>query len=598
MQINDMVSQYNKNMSYDTATVQTSETATETTVASASGSAENEGLLEKGNVFEGVVSAEKNGQVTIRLANGTSLLAKLDQSVSIRLGQSIFFQVKGINENNQILLAPYGKNGLSNPTISQALSAAGIPATGKNVVMVECMMESQLSIDKNSLNDMLKLVSSYPDENVSTIVDMEKLSIPVTSENIAQFENYHTDKYMILNEMNHMMTEIPELFAKGTLNTSEGNLLAGELLDTLAKGLPEELVGQNAGSNTETSVAEANVSQASVSAGNVSETNQAQWQPLVQDGTPIANEMVQPQNWNPEVFVTEDGTTQTTVTEQNPQIASGLQLDAQDSQELSAILKEIGAKSPEVASLLDESGQILPTVTDKQLLTALSQAFGENQQVSLSTMHQLFSQKGFVSVLNRVMEQQWLLQPEELKTQDKVKELYERMDQQMGKFQQAFEKIDNPQTNELAKGASDVRSNISFMNQINQNYTYVQIPLKMMHQNAHSDLYVYTNKKNGQSKDGELSAFLHLDMEYLGSTDVSITMKGERVGTHFYMEKEESFDLIMQHIDELTDRINKRGYECTVQVENKEKKMNLIDDFLQEGQSKNNVHRYSFDVKA
>jgi hypothetical protein len=35
--------------------------------------------------------------------------------------------------------------------------------------------------------------------------------------------------------------------------------------------------------------------------------------------------------------------------------------------------------------------------------------------------------------------------------------------------------------------------------------------------------------------DGELSAFLHLDMDHLGSTDISVKMKGTAVKTNFYM---------------------------------------------------------------
>ena len=55
--------------------------------------------------------------------------------------------------------------------------------------------------------------------------------------------------------------------------------------------------------------------------------------------------------------------------------------------------------------------------------------------------------------------------------------------------------------------AAEVRGNIEFMNQLNQAYTYVQVPLKMSGQNANGELYVYTNKKNLRDPDAELSAF-------------------------------------------------------------------------------------------
>ena len=62
----------------------------------------------------------------------------------------------------------------------------------------------------------------------------------------------------------------------------------------------------------------------------------------------------------------------------------------------------------------------------------------------------------------------------------------------------------NPKAEALA---DNIRGNIEFMNQLNQAYTYVQVPLKMSGQNANGELYVYTNKKNLRDPDAELSAF-------------------------------------------------------------------------------------------
>lgn len=59
----------------------------------------------------------------------------------------------------------------------------------------------------------------------------------------------------------------------------------------------------------------------------------------------------------------------------------------------------------------------------------------------------------------------------------------------------------------LAKAVSNLQGNIEFMNQINNAYHYVQIPLRMSNQNTHGDLFVYTNKSGVDRPDGELSAF-------------------------------------------------------------------------------------------
>ena len=152
---------------------------------------------------------------------------------------------------------------------------------------------------------------------------------------------------------------------------------------------------------------------------------------------------------------------------------------------------------------------------------------------------------------------------------------------------------------QLAKAASDIRNNVDFMNQINQTYTYLQLPLKLSGQNAHSDLYVYTNKKNLADPDGELTAFLHLDMDHLGSTDVSIQMRGKKVHTDFFLADDKSYNLILEHLDILEERLLQKGYSCTIQVQNKEKKVDFVEDFLKKDQpSTGRLHRYSFDVRA
>ena len=109
-------------------------------------------------------------------------------------------------------------------------------------------------------------------------------------------------------------------------------------------------------------------------------------------------------------------------------------------------------------------------------------------------------------LLRNVMEQQWLIQPEALKQEKKISQLYEKIraaDETGGRCAERGRRYETrfPET------AAEVRGNIEFMNQLNQAYTYVQVPLKMSGQNANGELYVYTNKKNLRDPDAELSAF-------------------------------------------------------------------------------------------
>ena len=186
---------------------------------------------------------------------------------------------------------------------------------------------------------------------------------------------------------------------------------------------------------------------------------------------------------------------------------------------------------------------------------------------------------------------------DELKEKGSVKELYERMDNRMQRLSEAFLKSSAPDISSLSSKTEGIRENISFMNQLNQVYTYVQLPLKLMNQNANAELYVFSNKRKIDD-DGTLSAFLHLDMDHLGSTDVYVKMKDKNVSNNFYFEDESAFDLIEDNIHILTQRLTEKGYNVNTTVENRSNKVDFVDDFLNQGRSAGTVHRYSFDVMA
>ena len=121
----------------------------------------------------------------------------------------------------------------------------------------------------------------------------------------------------------------------------------------------------------------------------------------------------------------------------------------------------------------------------------------------------------------------------------------------------------------------------------------------MTGQNASGQLYVYTNKRDLGDPDRDLTAFLHLDMDHLGSTDVSVRMHKKDVDTKFYMDSDESYALIKKHMPKLQERLRQKGFNATIYVENEGKKVNFVEDFLKkDAPSAGQLHRYSFDVRA
>ena len=141
------------------------------------------------------------------------------------------------------------------------------------------------------------------------------------------------------------------------------------------------------------------------------------------------------------------------------------------------------------------------------------------------------------------------------------------------------------------------------MNQMNNLFTYVQLPLKMAGNQAHGDLYVYTNKKSLANKDGNVSALLHLDMEHLGPLDVYVAMQKNqnKVNTNFTLQDEAALDLIAEHIHILDERLEKRGYSMNANFQIKEKdapETNVMQEILAQHKNISVLSKTSFDMRA
>lgn len=599
MQITDMLNQYNRNIA-NGVEISGGTQGIKQLVSSLQ-------EMSVGNVFEGSINHMENGIVTLGLSDGKTIQAKLDSGVSVQVGESMFFQVKS-NNGTQIAIRPFSNGGIANPTLLNALEAANLQTNGKMLTMVNTMMEQSMPIDKQSLLNMARLVMGNEGMDITSIVQMVKLGIPVTEEMAAQFENYKSDQYAVLDQLESVMEQLPGRLAGGSLTSEQLLELNQQMTEVILGGeLSAEGESVQGAENVMESAEEGQILQNAVlSEEAVNKTSEVpQPETIVQKGKESLNVLLEEQQAaareNKAVEV-KDAVLQETVSKSpTGQNTAGTALEHLFSGKALQHLSDQLGKIPELSQnpSVFADGKLNGDLTSKELLQLLSQTFSSRNAFSKQGLSEFVSSKNYRTLVKNVMEEQWLLRPEDLKTEHKVNELYERLDRQMDQMEKVL-KAFGQSTPQLSETTSGVRSNIQFMNQINQTYAYVQIPLKLAGQNVHSDLYVYTDRKKMREKDGELTAFLHLDMEHLGSTDVSVRMHQKKVTTNFYLADDAAYQLIMDHMDILEERLEKKGYSVKIKVTNQEEKVDFVEDFLKKDQPSAGgmVHRYSFDVRA
>lgn len=578
MQISNLVSQYNNSVA--NGEPMTGAKGVEKLVSSL-----NE--MSKGMIFEGTVSNVRGNQVKLALSNGQQILARLAGKFSFEQGQSVFFQVKN-NDGGTIEIKPYTVDGEgANLTLMDALKAAGLSVDGINLSMVNKMMEEHMPIDKTSLNQMYQLVQDNKDINVTTLVELKRLGIEINQVNAAQFENYANDKQAITIAMDSLIDELPNALSAEDLSMYKLVTQARDILNIVTEGLPEEAFISSEASDMSQyeAIMRDNKSAPVVKKHfNIAE--------LFESLNSVSGES---QDIHTTQKINNAPAIDTIILQENETKSNTIGFLLSDKQ-IEELNEQVRMLLPDLQenniSLYSEDSSVVGILNDiKSML--------ENTPANADTLRHLFSGEAFKLMLKEALEQQWMIKPGDLeKNPKKLDGLYDKIEKQITNMEIILKTsgVVNPKAEALA---DNIRGNIEFMNQINEAYTYVQVPLKMNEKNASGQLYVYTNKKSMSNPDKELSAFLHLDLEHLGGTDVSIKMLHRKVTTNFYLDSDESYALVKQFLPVLEKRLQDKGYNCELNVNSGSKQMNFVAGFLKKDlPPTGQVHRYSFDIRA
>ena len=555
--------------------------------------------LKPGQTIQGTVVSRNGNSVQIELAQDFAISAKIDKSVSLALGQMMSFEVKS-NSSSFMSLAPLYTNTANTATILRALTAAGLPETSANIEMVAKMMEEGMPIDKDSILNMSRMILDFPGQNPTSIIQMTRLELPVTLENIEQFEQYQNANHQILGSAETIMEELPQTFT-ALVNEGQGEralAFYSAVIEIFTDGGEEDGTvtlqqnGENAalpeGASQTASQTQTAENQAQT-AGNV---ENAAAEELAQLAKALPGDLPEGaskegQAVNTAAAVLEDGVQETA---QESVLSKG------QWERLGDALRDLGADEQTAAQV--KSGE-LPAKEVLQLIRHLLNG-AQRKDAPEPALQRLLGGNEFKELLKDQISRQWMIEPKDVADKKQVEQLYERIREQTARLSQVLEnagKGDAP----VARSVQNLQSNVDFMNQMNQLFTYVQLPLKMTGNEAHGDLYVYTNKKSLAKKDGNVSALLHLDMEHLGPLDVYVTMQQNinKVSTNFTVQDEGTLNLIAKHIHILNERLEARGYSMKANFQVKEDSVtNMMQEILDQNKNISVLSKTSFDMRA
>ncbi len=524
-----------------------------------------------GSSVTGQVVETKDGTVTIQLADSSTVSASLKGGISLEAGSQVTFLVNS-NHNNQVILSPLFTNLGTTPNVENALHAAELPVNPQTASMVSQMMEQGMSIDKDSLMGMYKQVMNNPVIDSGTVVKLTQMNLAVNELNASQLHAYENLNHQLSGSVEEISNGLQQAFAMATEGNAEGVLqLFDGIVDLLGKG-----------------------QESALSEGSVMLKNDA-GAVLIQ-GTEAVNGSAA------EVLANQSNSNSPITALLSEKEMQGL-LDMMkkagaDEATLQTVSKgEISAK--EALQLINDVVQNNATASKESatLLQGWENLLG-NAQEKTTVWKEMLADPALGKLLKDVLQKNWMMEPGEVASKEAVDEFFEQLRSQTGKLADLAANTLGKES-ALAQSTNQLAQNVDFLNQLNQTFTYVQIPLKMSGQNANGDLYVYTNKKNLAAKDGNVSAFLHLDMDHLGSVDVYVTMEKQKVSTNFKVQDDATLDLIEANIDLLNARLEKRGYHLKSTVEMQKEEVSVVKEMQKQmGQTTLPVAHLSFDARA
>ncbi len=526
--------------------------------------------LAAGDVFRGEIININNQNVEILLDGNEYINATMQQALELNIGEKLLFQVKD-NSDTQLVIRPVANNEVSLELVNKSLLTAGLTINDKNIAIVKELIANGQPIDKQSIINMIKLSSVYANESIDKLIDMTKNGIEINRENLDMYDAYTTSSHYISENITEIGDGILEVFEKllesniSTENFIENNVSLGNLTES----------DINAG-NLKNNVILGNFTESNINPDNLM-------------GNIISSDSFTKIN-----TILEDLSNIFDADNDNKHILENINTDKNDIYNKDNIQEFSKETTKDLLKMVDSPD------TFKELSKVLKN-IGEN--MPKEAFNNVIKSPAFKEKITKLLMDKLYLNPVKLsEDKENVKNEVDKIYDKLNKLTEMIKNMpENVKSENLSLAGDKLSKNMNFMNELNNIEAYVQVPVKFLEGQKNGDLYVYNRRKNKKINDDALTAFLHLQLDYLGATDINISMKKNSVTTKFTLDDEISRNLIEDNLGELAERLEKMGYNVTISTELSEKKsqeFNAILPITANNENAVSIKRYIFDIRT
>ncbi|MSS62397.1 flagellar hook-length control protein FliK [Velocimicrobium porci] len=583
-----------------------------------------------GEVIKGEVTDLRNNEVTVTLEDNTVVTGHLENGEQLAIGDMAAFRIKDISINGIVLEAlPKSQALIENSTITKALEEAGLPKNDKNRLIVHELMKQGMPINKQSIQSILIQSYTHKTLDISTIVLMAKHHISMENGAGEQLQNHINNTHSMIPEIKQLAELVTDFFEEQLpfFSTEQTVLLGKEMLQIVLSNESPNFHAQKTPDLSFLSISQREELTELLESFSLDEIQK----------NDVLNGSISLRDAKNLILLNMESAKELDFQKQE-ELRNSIIEEAEHSnvpvdeavleQELSSLPKTIDLfDSPIVKSIFEsyhnyqldqnelaaflqpeeikklgellENFPISPTLKElissgdasvKEVLTTLKNVLSFTPA---NETKELFHSKEFLKIFQTFLLSEWTLTPKDLKDPQKMNSFYDKMYQQL----EHLSKLN------LGRGSGETASNslkqnLLFTQTLNDIFTYIPLPLRLKEQLTQADLYVYTKKKDLAANSSNLSVLLHLDMEFLGSLDIHLTLNNNRINAKFYSEEENTKQLLLNNIADLEHNLNEKGYLFQSEFSIQEKSVDIVKDFMEQGVKSTSLKRYTFDIRA
>jgi len=522
-------------------------------------------LPAKGQIIRGEIVDIKKQSVFVELEDGQNVEAKMLEKFNFVIGDRLKFLVK---ESNQelLLLSPQLDEDAEELRIADILKTANLKNTPENIELVKKLIEHNMPINKRTLTDMTMYMKRFPEAKIDHLIFLAKNDIIIAKESLRYVDALLSNKTNVSENISTFNKNVADI-----VDRKSGMLV----VDTILKE-----------NEAATSV--------------FSKVKNFFLQPEEQVEIlrskldfPMAKLMTSEEA---KALLDETSNLGGAVTrEQEGKIYNNLEVN----------MKEIdfGAKE-QLRPLPDDISQ--PLQTNKTPLNtfinenskAFSELFESLEALELpedvrSSANKLLAQRVTRSMLNNEL----MLKSEDFREVDQINRHYNKVYNRIMDVLNLEIQDTSDSVQKVLKEAVDIKSSVEIMNQLQQNYQFVHIPVLLNNQEVNSELYIMNKKKKASSKEDRITALIRLDLRNMGQLDIYVAKTGNNVDLTFYVENSETENQINAHTSKLAGKLAKEAFNVLGIGVLLRKETFKIDDFFNAGEN-SNAKRFTFDMRA